>query len=172
MIPDIWLMRSALAYRLTDTSKGKTSRSNTVGPRASMIVFLRLQRNSFAAGSRCWLRRGRLKPPHPRYQSYSRPEVTPSKWGWSQALADRGERYRHQPADYRAGGKAAQYTSRTGAACRRGPSAGAQCDVLRRHVPRRHEGHRPSPCTCAGQVACPSPEDLLPAKTLQIFRSY
>ena len=62
MIPDIWLMRFALAYRLTDTSKGKTSRSNTVGPRASMIVFLRLQRNSFAAGSRCWLRRGANHP--------------------------------------------------------------------------------------------------------------
>ena len=62
MIPDIWLMRSALAYRLTDTSRGKTSRSNTVGPRASMIVFPRLQRNSFAAGSRCWLRRGANHP--------------------------------------------------------------------------------------------------------------
>ena len=30
-----------------------------------------------------------------------------------------GERYRHQPTDYRAGGKAARYTPRTGAACRR-----------------------------------------------------
>ena len=46
MTPDIWLMRSALAYRLTDTSRGRTSRSNTVGRRATMIVFPRLQRNS------------------------------------------------------------------------------------------------------------------------------
>src|SRR5690348_5330748 len=97
MTPNIWLKRSTLDYKLTDTSTGRTSRSNTVGPTATMIVFPFLLRNSFAAALRYWLRRGanhpssQRKPPRRPYQSCSPPEAIPSKWAWCLALADRAE---------------------------------------------------------------------------------
>jgi hypothetical protein len=62
MIPGIWLMRSALAYRLTGTLKGKTSLSNIDGPKVNMIVYPRWHLSSFTAASLCWLRRAANRP--------------------------------------------------------------------------------------------------------------